>query len=216
MTDGHATGAQALPPGAVLAPQRAFLRPRVLAIASLCIVAIVVAGLWWVYGANRVRVVAEGSVYQSGVLAADELRGEVRRLGIRTVIDLREPWDEVKGEREVLSAIGVTHVHMPTGQIPPDSTVNRFLELMSDPATYPVLIHCEHGTGRSVLFSALYRIEFLGWERERARLATRSALRWLPPGASFAVGAPKGDYLLAYALRRRIAAGAAEPARAKQ
>jgi protein tyrosine phosphatase (PTP) superfamily phosphohydrolase (DUF442 family) len=216
MTDGHTTGAQALLEGAALAPQRTFLRPRVLAIASLCIVAIVAAGLWWVYGANRVRVVAEGSVYQSGVLAADELRGEVRRLGIRTVIDLREPWDEVKGEREVLSAIGVTHVHMPTGQIPPDSTVNRFLELMSDPATYPVLIHCEHGTGRSVLFSALYRIELLGWERERARLATRSALRWLLPGASFAVGVPKGDYLLAYALRRRIAAGAAEPARAKQ
>lgn len=216
MTDGNAIGPHALRKGTVLASQRAFLRRRVLAVAALCVLAIVVAGLWWALGANRVRVIAEGSVYQSGALPAEELRGEVRRLGIRTVIDLREPWEEVKGEREVLSALGVTHVHLPTGQIPPDSTVDRFLALMSDPATYPVLIHCEHGTGRSVLFGAIYRVEFLGWDREQARRATRSALRWLLPGASFAVGAPKGDYLLAYALRRRPPARPPEPARTKQ
>jgi protein tyrosine phosphatase (PTP) superfamily phosphohydrolase (DUF442 family) len=210
MIDGNSTGAQALPEGAGPAPQRTFLRPRVLAVAALCILASVVACLWWVLGADRVRTIAEGSVYQSGVLAPDDLREEVRRLGIRTVIDLREPWEEVKSEREVLSALGVEHVHMPTGQIPEDSTVSRFLDLMSNPATYPVLIHCHHGTGRSVLFSAIYRIEFQGWDREQARLATRSSLRWLSPGASFAVDAPKGVYLLKYAARRHTAARASQ------
>ena len=218
MTDGNSIGTQALPEEAVLAPRRTFLRARVLAIAALCILAIVVAGLWWALGQSRdtLHTITEGRVYQSGVIAPDDLRDTVRRLDIRTVIDLREPWEEVKSEREVLSALGVVHVHMPTGQIPEDSTVSRFLDLMRNPDTYPVLIHCLHGTGRSVLFSAIYRIEFEGWERERARLATRPALRWLFPGASFAVGAPKGDYLLQYALRRRTAAGASEPGRTKQ
>lgn len=214
MTDGNTSGAQALPEGAALAPRRTAVRPWI--VAALCVLASVLVGLWWVLGADQFRTIAEGSVYQSGVLAPDDLREKVRQFGIRTVIDLREPWDEVKGEREALSAQGVQHIHLPTGQIPEDGTVSRFLDLMSNPATYPVLIHCEHGTGRSVLFSAIYRIEFQGWEREQARLATRPALRWLVPGASFAVGAPKGDYLLTYALRRHPAAGASEPARTEQ
>lgn len=218
MTDGNSSGAQALAERPVPAPQRTFRRPRALAVATLSILAIVVPGLWWALGHSQdtIHTIAEGRVYQSGVIAPDDLRDTVRRLGIRTVIDLREPWEEARGEREILSALGVVHVHMPTGQIPEDSTVSRFLDLMNNPATYPVLIHCLHGTGRSVLFSAIYRIEFEGWERERARLAARPALRWWFPGASFAVGAPKGDYLLAYASRRRAAAGASDPGRTKQ
>lgn len=213
MTDGDTTGSHA-----VLRRTFLHLRPAVLAAVVLCILAIMVACLWWALGEYRdtIRTITEGRVYQSGVLAPDDLRDEVRRLGIRTVIDLREPWEEVKGERAVLLALGVEHVHMPTGHIPEEGTVNRFLDVMSDPATYPVLIHCHHGTGRSVLFSAIYRIEFEGWDRDQARLATRSKLRWLLPGASFAIGAAKGDYLLNYALHRRSAAGASEPARTGQ
>ncbi len=212
MADGKTTRPQAVPAGTAFVPQRTFLRlrPPVLAVLLLCVLASVVACLWLALGEYRdtVRTITEGRIYQSGVLAPDDLRDEVRRLGIRTVIDLREPLGEVQGERAVLLALGVEHVHMPTGQIPEESTVSRFLDVMSDPATYPVLIHCHHGTGRSVLFSAIYRIEFEGWDREQARLATRSNLRWLLfPGASFAVGAPKGNYLLEYALHRRSAAG---------
>jgi len=214
MTDGNSTGAQTVREGTAFVPERTFLRlrPPVFAVLVLCVLASVVAGLWWALGEYRdtIRTIAEGRVYQSGVLAPDDLRDEVRRLGIRTVIDLREPWEEVQGEKAALSALGVEHVHMPTGQIPEEGTVNRFLDVMSDPTIYPVLIHCHHGTGRSVLFSAIYRIEFEGWDRERARLATRSTLRWLFPGASFAADAPKGDYLLKYAARRRTAARASE------
>lgn len=174
-------------------------------IAVLGVLTGVVAALWWALGESRdtVRAITEGKVYQSGEIALDDLREVVQRLGIRTVIDLREPVEDVQGEAAVLSALGVRHIHLPSTQIPDDGTVSSFLDIMREPVTYPVLIHCLHGTGRSVLFSAIYRVEFEGWDRERARLATRSRLRWLFPGASFAVDAPKGAHLMQYESRPR-------------
>jgi protein tyrosine phosphatase (PTP) superfamily phosphohydrolase (DUF442 family) len=212
MSDGSTTGFPSAQEGTASVPPRALrrLRPSVIAVVALSMLASVAACLWSAFGEYRdtVRTITEGRVYQSGVLAPDDLRDEVRRLGIRTVIDLREPVAEVLGERAVLAALGVKHIHLPSAQIPDDGTVRRFLEIMSDPVTYPVLIHCHHGTGRSVLMSAIYRIEYEGWDREQARLATRSALRWLLPGASFAVEAPKGEYLLKYAPRHPAVARA--------
>lgn len=210
MSDGKTTGSELPARVAASASQRASLRlrPSVVAVYALSILASVTVCLWWAFGESRdtVRTIAEGRVYQSGLVAPDDLRNTVQQLGIRTVIDLRVPLEEVQGEREVLSALGVKHIHMPVEVIPDDGTVSRFLDVMADPAAYPVLIHCLHGTGRSVLLSAIYRIEFEGWYREKARLATRSRVRWLFPGASFAVEAPKGAYLLKYQTRRRTAA----------
>lgn len=206
MTDSSKTQALGVPEETAFAPQRTVLglRPPRFAVLVFCVLASVLACLWWALGEYRdtLRTITEGKVYQSGLLAPDDLRNEARRLGIRTVIDLREPPEEVRDERAVLSALGVKHIHLPSTQVPDDGTVNRFLELMNDPVAYPVLIHCYHGTGRSVLFSAIYRVEFEGWDREKARLATRTALRWLLPDASFAAEAPKGAYLLKYPTRR--------------
>ena len=191
------------PAAADLARRRAKIRWRglVLAILGLSVLASALTYVWWDTRRDRIRTISEGRVYQSGEFTPEQLRHEVRRLGIRTVIDLREPPEEVRSESVVLSAIGVRHVHLPSAWVPEQDTVDRFLEVMRDPAAYPVLIHCKHGTGRSVLLSAVYRIEFEGWDRERARLATRSTVRWLMPGASFAADAPKGKFLRDYAKR---------------
>ena len=76
--------------------------------------------------------------------------------------------------------------------------MDAFLDLMrTDP--FPVLIHCHDGFGRSVLFSALYRIEFEGWSNEEARRATRLFPWW----GSFKPGSAKGDYLRCYVPRHQ-------------
>jgi len=80
--------------------------------------------------------------------------------------------------------------------------VDRFLETMES-CDYPVLIHCHHGRGRAVLFSALYRIEFEGWDPEDARMATRNRLRI--ESSNFAKDEPKGVYLREYVPRRHPA-----------
>jgi protein tyrosine phosphatase (PTP) superfamily phosphohydrolase (DUF442 family) len=203
MTNGSTTGPSAFPEPTALAPVRPFAWRRRAVRAAFALVAfLLLAAAWWSLAAVGIRTITEGRVYQSGVLAEADLREAVRRLGIRSVIDVRQPLEEVRPERELLSALGVRHIHIPTGQVPDEPGIERFLEVMSDPATYPVLIHCHHGVGRSVLFSALYRIEFEGWDREQARRAALKPTRRIVPGGSFAVDGPKGAYLLGYAPRR--------------
>jgi protein tyrosine phosphatase (PTP) superfamily phosphohydrolase (DUF442 family) len=213
MTNGSTSGLSASLEGIAPPPAGGHAYPHrraVLAAVVVCVLAGVVASLGWALVADRVRTITEGRVYQSGALEEGDLRETVQRLGIRTVIDLRQPWEGVGTEGTQLSALGIEHIHIPSGQLPEDATVNRFLEVMSDPATYPVLIHCHHGIGRSVLFSAIYRIEFEGWDGEQARKASRLLLhlRRFVPGGSFAIGGPKGAYLLRYAARRQAVAGA--------
>lgn len=176
-------------------------RRIVLAMVGLCVLASALTYIWWDTRRDRIRTISEGRVYQSGEFAPDKLREEVRRLGIRTVIDLREPPEVAERERQALAATDARYVNLPTAWEPKQDTIDRFVEMMRDPTVYPVLVHCKHGTGRSVLFSAIYRVEFEGWDNERARLATRSPLRWLTPGGSFAVDAPKGKILLGYVRR---------------
>jgi protein tyrosine phosphatase (PTP) superfamily phosphohydrolase (DUF442 family) len=158
-------------------------------------------GFAWFELMPQVEAVTPGRVYKSGALSSGDLLEVVRELDIRTVIDLREDLDDVAAEGATLAAAGVTHVSLPTPQVPSATTVEGFLELMDDETRYPVLIHCEHGYGRAVLFSALFRMEFEGWDNERARCATRSALRL--PFSSFDLSEPKGAFLHDYRLRRQ-------------
>jgi protein tyrosine/serine phosphatase len=65
---------------------------------------------------------------------------------------------------------------------------------MDDNKNYPVLIHCEHGEGRAVLFSAIYRMEYENWDNEKARCASRV----ITYGTSFSLNASKGIYLHDY------------------
>lgn len=184
------------------------LRRRPWLVLSSTVLLAVVLTLWLEedlrpYPKQPLRAVTAGRVYQSGVLSDGDLRDAVRKHHLHTVIDLRKPPDDderaIEHEGEVLAELGVEHVRLPADQVPEDATVDRFLELMSDSSRYPVLIHCHHGFGRSVLFSALYRIEFEGWGNEDARRATRHFLRL--PWSSFDDEAPKGSYLENYVPR---------------
>ena len=59
-------------------------------------------------------------------------------------------------------------------------------------------IHCFHGTGRAMLYSAIYRIEYERMLSEEVRKKTRFILN----GSSFDKGKPKGDFLISYQARK--------------
>ena len=69
---------------------------------------------------------------------------------------------------------------------------------MDNKNNYPVLIHCYHGVGRAEMYSAIYRIEYEGWDNDIARSNTR----FLTKFSSFDIGKPKGDYLHSYIKRK--------------
>ena len=152
----------------------------------------------WALFDHRFSVVSEGKVYCSAEMPTDDLLKTVRRHDLRAVIDLRRQGDNVLAEHSALTGAGIKHFHLPSSQVPTDETIDKFLEIVDHAENRPLLIHCKHGQGRAVLFSAAYRIEFEGWSRERAWRATR----FLPFKGSFAPDRRKGKFLLNYIRRR--------------
>ncbi|MCP4908004.1 MAG: dual specificity protein phosphatase family protein [bacterium] len=178
---------------------------------SILLSIIILLGLfhvWYVFFNYRFEVISRDTVYKSGRMPPEEIARFVDRYGIRTVVDLREPQDEgslESGERDgidlerqaIEELAGVRHINIPSGQVPTEENLERFFEVMDDSASYPVLIHCFHGYGRAVIYSAIYRIEYEGFSNEEARARTRFFL----DGSSFDQGRGKGDFLIHYEPR---------------
>jgi len=146
------------------------LRPRSAVLITIVLLLVGIGGYLGYWAAmGRYAVVDPGRLYRSAQYAPWRLVEECKRLGIRTVVDFRNPSPDTDAEAEALDKTGVRYAHLATGQVPPPEIVDAFLEIMSDEANLPVLIHCEHGVGRTGLHAAIYRMEFQGWSKECAR-----------------------------------------------
>jgi protein tyrosine/serine phosphatase len=99
----------------------------------------------------------------------------LRRLGVRTVINLRETTDSWRDEKSKVRALGMDYVAAPMRGLsaPTDAQVARVLELIENgPA--PVFVHCEHGADRTGTIVACYRMKTDGWSAERALVEAKT------------------------------------------
>jgi protein tyrosine phosphatase (PTP) superfamily phosphohydrolase (DUF442 family) len=136
---------------------------------------------------KRLREVDPGRVYRGGQMNADGFREARDLYGLRTVICLRDddpdpdvelrflPGGGTVKESELCRRLGLRFVF-----IAPDlvsrravparrpEAIERFLEVMDDPSSYPVLIHCNAGLNRTGVMVAVYRMEYQGWSRAEA------------------------------------------------
>jgi len=171
-------------------------------IANLCLLVlalILTSYLYWVHVSYRLLTIAEDNVFRSAEMPPNKLVDFVKERQINTVIDFRTTIDSVHAEKQALISNGIQSIHIPSELVPSDEVVNNFLDVMEDASNYPVLFHCEHGIGRSSLFEAIYRIEFMGWSNEDARKSAR--LRSLL--GSFESDDTRGQYLLNYQRQNR-------------
>ncbi|MHC4954329.1 MAG: fused DSP-PTPase phosphatase/NAD kinase-like protein [Planctomycetota bacterium] len=157
------------------------------------------AYLYWAHEEYRIVAVRDGKVYHSSRIPPDEIGAFAKKRDVKTVIDLRFASTETEAERKACEAAGIRYVSIPSSQVPDEETVAAFLRVMDDPSTLPVLMHCYHGEGRAPLFGALYRIEYEGWDPEKARKATRP----FAFTGSFSPGSSKGKFLRDYIPRAR-------------
>ena len=180
---------------------------------SLLFVVLVLVGNY-VYDMNinhNFETITEGKVYKSGVIPPDEIADYVNKYHIKSIVDLRFPGTqnlkdnpeipaELTAEQNAVAKIkGVTYFNNGSDQVPKEENLVTFFKIMDNPANYPVLIHCYHGVGHAEMYSALYRIEYEGWDTEKARTNTRFLTKW----SSFDIGTPKGDYLMNYQARKQ-------------
>jgi protein tyrosine/serine phosphatase len=141
----------------------------------------------WVYThGKRLRDVQPGVFYRSGEMTGDGFTETIKRLGLRTIINLQDEypdpdlsWGYFGGgtikESELCARLGVRYVYIPPNLLPrrqiparrPEA-IDRFLTLLDDPKNYPVLIHCRAGLHRTGVMTAVYRMEYCGWTARQA------------------------------------------------
>jgi len=184
-------------------------------IALLVLLVVAVFGGKYVYDMHinhNFETITDGKVYKSGVIPPDEIEDYVKKYNIKSIVDLRFPGTgddvnnpevpaELTAEKEAVAKIpGVNYFNNGSDQVPKQHNLDAFFKIMDNPDNYPVLIHCYHGVGRAEMYSALYRIEYEGMDKDEARTNTRFLTKW----SSFDLGKAKGDFLHNYKTREGL------------
>ena len=108
-------------------------------------------------------------VYRGAQPTAEGFR-YLAKLGVKTVLDLREPGERSAEEAQLVTALGMHYVNIPmTGLTAPTAAeTKRILALLEDPKSGGVFVHCMRGADRTGAVIAAYRIEYHHWDNPRA------------------------------------------------
>jgi len=95
---------------------------------------------------------------------------QLAKLGVKTVIDLREAGQRSLNEAKAVTAAGMKYVNVPmTGLTPPsESEIHQILALLGDTANGSVFVHCMRGADRTGAVIAAYRIYHDHWTNSQA------------------------------------------------
>ncbi len=111
----------------------------------------------------------DAHVYR-GAQPTDEGFKYLAKIGVDTVIDLREADERSGAEEKVVRGTGMKYVNIPmTGLTPPTKAeITKILGIMKDNTTGPVFVHCKRGADRTGVVIASYRIDHDHWDNARA------------------------------------------------
>lgn len=156
---------------------------------SIILIVVVAPLLYYRYRlttSKRLRCVVPGKLYRSGQMTATGFEEAIRTLGIRTVVNLQNeiPDPDLRRsfldgrtvkEQELCRRLGVRYVLLEPdlvlpSTVPPNrpAVIEPYLQLLDDPANYPILIHCRAGLHRTGVLAAVYRMEYQGWPKSVA------------------------------------------------
>ncbi len=103
-------------------------------------------------------------LYRGGQPTAEGF-GELSRMGIKTVVNLRS----FHSDRDEMGDTDLDYEHITMkAWHPEDKEVVRFLRIVTDPARRPVFVHCRYGADRTGTMCAAYRVVVEGWPVEDA------------------------------------------------
>ena len=105
--------------------------------------------------------------------AAPTLEGleSLKKLGVGTVVNFRHFHDDLKElEIDSMKKWGIDYHWLPTKSLyVGEERIREFFEILNNPETkFPVYIHCLHGSDRTGVMAASYRIVKQGWSRDEA------------------------------------------------
>jgi protein tyrosine/serine phosphatase len=121
---------------------------------------------------------------------------ELKKLGITTIVDLREESASTSDrERSEAESLGIRFVHIPVGgfSTPSSAQLADFFSLLRAAPPQTLFVHCEFGEDRTGVFIASYRIAFQHWSPEQAlaeMLAFGFHRTWHPSMVTFVRNLP--------------------------
>ena len=109
---------------------------------------------------------------RSGQPSLDEFKW-LKNNGWKSIISLRvdgEKDDAPDPEIPGFNDLGLIYLNIPVkdGDTPSQEQAAQFLKFVTDPKNQPVHIHCNAGTGRTGLMTALYRYAVESWPMDKA------------------------------------------------
>jgi len=145
-------------------------------IRQLCAAATVLIALTGTARADLELHSVSPGLYRGRVPTSEEDFAELRRLGIRTILDIRgnAPLGSLR-ERRRVEAQGFTYLHVRMGFRPlRDGTGDRVVAAMADEAYYPLYVHCQLDRDRTSAAVAGYRVQIEGWDIASAEAEAQS------------------------------------------
>jgi len=121
---------------------------------------------------SRVRIDNFGMIdanYYRGAQPEGRDYADLAAIGVKTVIDLTDD-DGQASEPMMVKRAGMQAVKIPmNGHVPPTKAqLERFMNIVNDPASQPVYVHCVGGKHRTGVMTAAYRMIHDGWTSDRA------------------------------------------------
>jgi tyrosine-protein phosphatase SIW14 len=117
-----------------------------------------------------------------GAQPSNEGFQNLAKLGIKTVIDLREADGRSQAEKKVVEAAGMQYVNIPLRgmEAPSAEKVAKVLGYFVDTKSGPVFVHCRRGADRTGTVIACYRITHDHWDNKKALAEARAnGMSWI-------------------------------------
>ena len=105
-----------------------------------------------------------------GAQPQDDEFAELKKIGIATVIDLRDNDDNALKEKAAVEKAGMRFLNFPLGNWsrPEIKDIEKILAEINATANQPVFVHCKRGSDRTGTVIAVYRITHDGWSAKQA------------------------------------------------
>ncbi len=112
---------------------------------------------------------ADAWLYRGGQPDAEGMR-YLNELGVRTIISFRWWKSAIITEKLAAQAFGIAFESIPLNYwtYPSLEVVDRFLALLDDQQKRPIYMHCKHGSDRTGVMLAVYRMARQGWTANQA------------------------------------------------
>jgi protein tyrosine/serine phosphatase len=106
--------------------------------------------------------------YYRGGQPEPEEYAELAKLGVKTIIDLRDDPTSYAAERA--SEAGLRYISFPMSdhKYPEKDAADKFLSIVTNDSNWPVYVHCAGGRHRTGAMTAVYRMTIDGWDVKRA------------------------------------------------